>query len=216
MIEATPPFRKSLPLAKAMDETVLIATAMNGDPLPLYNGYPARLIVPGWTGTYWMKHVTEIELRTQPLDSFWMRKAYRVPKGMFPVELPFTTQDDANTSPITEIVVNSLITNPADGAQVQGASFAVRGVAWDSGKGIKSVEISLDDGRSWKTASLGPDHGRFSFREFSYLPGGLTPGKLTLMARATNSAGQVQADQLKLNPAGYQNNVPQKVSVTVA
>jgi sulfite dehydrogenase (cytochrome) subunit A len=216
VIDTTPPFQKSLPLAKAIDETVLIATAMNGEPLPLLNGYPARLVVPGWTGTYWMKHLVTIEVRTKPLASFWMQKAYRVPKGMFPVELPFTTQDDSTSTPITEIVVNSLITAPLDGAVVPTKGFEVRGVAWDHGQGIRSVEVSLDGGQRWQTAALGPDHGRFSFREFVLAPAQVAAGALTISARAVNNAGETQAERLKFNPAGYQNNVPQRVGVTAA
>jgi sulfite dehydrogenase (cytochrome) subunit A len=215
VLETTPPFRKSLPLAKANDESVLIAYAMNGEKLPFYNGYPARLIVPGWTGTYWVKHLTEIELRTKPLDSFWMQKAYRVPEGMFSVALPFASQTFGGSTPITEIVVNSLITQPEDGAELSRDHFVVRGVAWDSGKGISSVEVSLDGGQSWQSAEVGRDLGRFSFREFSLVPSGVAPGKLVIMARARNQAGEVQADRLKQNPAGYNNNVPQTVTVSL-
>lgn len=215
VIEATPDFRKSLPLEKAMDPDVLIAFAMNHQPLPHFNGFPIRLIVPGWTATYWMKHLTEIEIRSKPLESFWMQKAYRVPKGMFPVEHPFTSQEDANSAPITEMVVNSLITSHDNGATASAGGFTVEGIAWDRGHGIKSAEFSFDGGQAWVPATLGKDLGNYAFRPFSLRTGKLAPGKLTLMARATNNAGEKQAEKLIFNPAGYNNNVPLSVSVTL-
>ena len=65
-IDKTPDFVKSIPVWKAMDENTLIAYEMNGEPLPHFNGFPARLIVPGWTGTYWMKHLTSVNVLTKP------------------------------------------------------------------------------------------------------------------------------------------------------
>src|SRR5215467_5013413 len=114
--DKTPDFIKSIPTWKAIEDTTLIAYEMNGVPLPHLHGAPARLIVPGWTGTYWMKHVTSIKAVTKPDSNFWMNPAYRIPLGKFPTVARFTSQDTAVNTPITEIVVNSLITNPLDGA----------------------------------------------------------------------------------------------------
>jgi sulfite dehydrogenase len=216
VVPATPDFRKSLPLAKAMADETIIATAMNGSPLPLLNGFPARVIVPGWTATYWMKHVTEIEVSSKPLDSFWMQKAYRVPAGMFAVDLPFATQNDNASWPITDIVVNSVIAGPIDGERVARTGVAVQGVAWDRGHGIGRVEVSLDDGKTWRNTELGRDNGNFGFRAFSLQSGALPPGPCVISARAVSKAGETQAETLKFNPAGYHNNVPQKITVTVA
>ncbi|HEY2621432.1 MAG TPA: molybdopterin-dependent oxidoreductase [Acetobacteraceae bacterium] len=216
VLPTTPDFHKSLPMDKAMSDDVIIATTMNGQPLPHLNGYPARIVVAGWTATYWMKHVTNIQVSTRPLDSFWMQKAYRVPSGMFPVDHPFTSQDNASTWPITDIVVNSLVADPLDGAHQPQAGFTVQGVAWDRGHGIKLVEVSLDGGKSWHPASLDNDNGRFAFRGFSLHTGKLSPGAYVVSSRATNNAGETQADKLKFNPAGYHNNVPQQIAVTVA
>ncbi len=94
VLPTTPDFNKALPMDKAMADEVIIATSMNGKPLPHLNGYPARLIVPGWTATYWMKHISHIQLSSKPLDNFWIQKAYRVPAGMFPVDHPFPSQDN--------------------------------------------------------------------------------------------------------------------------
>ena len=142
VLDVTPPFRKSIPIERAMDPNTIVAISMNNAPLPLLNGYPARLIVPGWVGTYWMKHLTTIEVSTKPLVSFWMKNAYRVPAGLFPVDHPFKSQATEATVPITEIVVNSLIANPLEGSKVDRSGFTISGIAWDRGAGIGRVEIS--------------------------------------------------------------------------
>ena len=101
---------------------------MNGKPLPHLNGFPARLVVPGWTATYWMKHIQAIQISPKPLDSFWIKTAYRVPAGMFPVDHPFPSQDTATSWPITEIVVNSLVADPVGGSHRSAAGFSIEGV----------------------------------------------------------------------------------------
>ena len=215
-LAATPKLRKSLPVAKAMEENVLIAYAMNGEAPPHLNGFPLRLVVPGWTGVYWMKHLDAIEIRSQPLGGFWMEKAYRVPAGMFPVELPFTTQAKAATVPITEMVVNAAIAEPIEGSRQPAAGFTVTGVAWDRGHGIERVEVSADGGATWAAAALGPDGGNFAFRPWRWRTGALPAGRAVLRARAINRAGETQPAELKRNPAGYHNNVPVTVTVAVA
>ncbi|MDR3532331.1 MAG: molybdopterin-dependent oxidoreductase [Rhodopila sp.] len=212
-MEGTPPFRKSIPIEKAMDGDTIVAIAMNNAPLPLLNGYPARLVVPGWTGTYWMKHLTNIEVSAEPLKNFWMQTAYRVPAGMFPVQLPFKSQATETTVPITELVVNSLIADPLEGDEVERSGFTIRGVAWDRGTGINRVEISLDGGRNWQDAMLEKPLGPYAYRRFSLPTGSLRPGTYKLMSRATNHAGERQADKLKTNPGGYHNNVPRPIAV---
>src|SRR6266851_5798791 len=119
VVEKTPDFLKSLPVGKALEETTLVAYEMNGAPLPHWNGFPVRLVVAGWTGTYWVKHLTSIEVATKPFDGFWMKSAYRIPVGKFPVVARFISQETATNTPITEMVVNSLITSPAEGASVK-------------------------------------------------------------------------------------------------
>ena len=114
---------------------------MNGKPLPHLNGFPVRLIVPGWTATYWIKHLNGLTISSKPLVNFWMTTAYRVPAGMFPVDHPFPTQDNQTTWPITEMVVNSVVADPIEGAKANTAGFTVQGVAWDRGHGIRQVEV---------------------------------------------------------------------------
>ncbi len=210
--DKTADFIKSLPVWKAMDESTMIAYEMNGGPLPHFNGAPARLVVPGWTGTYWMKHLISVTALTKPQGGFWMNPAYRVPVGLFPVVARFITQENAATTPITEMVVNSLITSHTDGAKVKPGKVTVSGLAWDGGYGIRSVEASTDGGKTWSQAALGDDLGRFAFRPWSF---GLTAkkGKNSIMINATNKIGQTQTSALLFNPAGYHNNVMQNITL---
>ena len=214
VLDKTPDFVKSIPAWKAMDENTLVAFAMNGEKLPHWNGFPARIVVPGWTATYWMKHVTSISAISQPFKGFWMNPAYRIPKGKFPVIDRFISQEtDANT-PITEMVVNSLITRPDNGKKVrQGEAVTVAGVAWDGGYGIATVEVSEDEGKIWQTAQLGADLGRYSWRQWSHRFTPARPGRRAVLARATNRAGATQTFELIFNPAGYHNNVVQRVEI---
>jgi DMSO/TMAO reductase YedYZ molybdopterin-dependent catalytic subunit len=216
-LDKTPDFVKSVPVWKALEETTLVAYEMNGEPLPHFNGFPARIVLPGWTGTYWMKHVTSIKAVTRAFDGFWMKSAYRIPNGKFPIVAQFMSQETTANTPITEMVVNSLITSHADGAAIKvGSAAMIAGVAWDGGYGIRAVEISTDGGTTWNTAALREDLGRFAFRAFSY---GFSPtarGKYTITARATNSIGQTQTAALILNPAGYHHNVMHSVTLNAS
>jgi DMSO/TMAO reductase YedYZ molybdopterin-dependent catalytic subunit len=216
VLEKTPDFVKSLPAWKAMDENTLVAFAMNGERLPHWNGFPARIVVPGWTATYWMKHLTSITAVPQPFKGFWMNPAYRIPKGKFPVIDRFVSQETETNTPITEMVVNSLITSPNAGTKLrQGQSTTVMGVAWDGGYGIAMVEVSEDNGKSWQAAQLGPDQGRYSWRQWSHRYQPSRAGRQTVLARASNRAGTTQTFELIFNPAGYHNNVVQRVDMDV-
>jgi sulfite dehydrogenase (cytochrome) subunit A len=228
-VDKTPPFVKSIPVWKAVEDATLVAYEMNGQPLPHWNGFPARLVVPGWTATYWMKHLTRIEAVTKPYDGFWMKSAYRIPLGRFPTVARFASQETAVNAPVTEMVVNALITSHADGATVPaGGKVTIGGVAWDAGYGITAVEISTDGGRTWTAADLGPgsgqgpgqgpgeDLGRFAFRPFSATLVAPAAGTLQVMARASNRIGQTQTAALIANPAGYHHNVIQTLNLVAA
>ena len=154
VLPATPNFQKSLPMERALDENTLIAFAMNEAPLPHWNGAPARLVVPGWTGTYWMKHLTEIRVEPKPLDNFWMKSAYRLPTGAFP-GARFVSQETPETTPITEILVNSLITSHVAGETLRAdgtyASAARPGTTVRGSSASKSPPMAGKAGamRSW-------------------------------------------------------------------
>jgi sulfite dehydrogenase len=212
-VAATPDFIKSIPTWKAVEETTIVAYEMNGQPLPHLNGFPARIIVPGWTGTYWMKHIVEINALTKPESNFWMNPAYRVPVGKFPLRDRFLTQENAASTPITEMVVNSLITSHRDGDKVKAGKVTVSGMAGDGGYGIRTVQVSTDGGKTWGTATLGQDIGRFAFRPWSFELSA-KKGKNSVMVNATNKLGQSQTSELIFNPAGYHNNVMQNITLT--
>ena len=213
--DKTPDFIKSLPVWKATDDNTLIAYEMNGGPLPQFNGFPARLVVPGWTGTYWMKHLVSITALTKPQGGFWMNPAYRIPIGKFPVVARFTSQEYAPNTPITEMVVNSLITSHREGAEVKAGKVAVSGLAWDGGYGIRAVEVSTDGGETWSDAKLGQDLGRYAFRPWSF-DLHAKRGKNTVMANSINNIGQTQTAVLIWNPAGYHNNVMQNITLNAS
>src|SRR5262249_49456997 len=156
------------------------------------------------------------EAVTKPNTGFWMAGAYRIPLGLFPTVDRFMSQESAVNTPITEMVVNSLITGPAQGDSVRaGQPPTIKGIAWDGGYGVRQVEVSTDGGESWRTAKLGNDLGKFSFREWTY---SFTPaaGKIALVAKATNARGASQTFEAIFNPPGYHHNVVHRVEVTAA
>jgi DMSO/TMAO reductase YedYZ molybdopterin-dependent catalytic subunit len=216
VLPGTPDFIKSLPLERALEESTLIAFEMNGAPLPHWNGAPARLIVPGWTGTYWMKHLTDISVVSSPYQGFWMKSAYRLPTGAFP-GARFASQENKDTTPITEILVNSLITSPRPGERLaRGARAELAGKAWDNGSGIAAVEVSFDQGGSWRAAHLGRDLGRYAWRDFRLPLDTSKPGSLTIAVRAASRNGAQQPQKLTFNPSGYHDNIVQTVTVEVS
>jgi len=212
LVAQTPDFIKALEIDHALDGEVLLAWEMNGEELPWLNGYPLRLVVPGYFGTYWIKHVHEITIIDQAFDGFWMSAAYRIPDNACACVEPGTTPP--KTVPITRFNIRSFITSLTDGAKIQsGETITVRGIAFDGGYGIRQVLFSNDGGRSWREAQLGQDLGKYSFREWRIA---LTPqrrGALELRAKATNRIGQSQPQEPLWNPAGYLRNVVEPVSI---
>jgi len=211
----TPDFVKSLPVDVAMSDDVMIAFDMNGQPLPHWNGFPARLIVPGWTGTYWIKQLASVRVSSTPEKNFWMSTAYRLPRGKYQTPT-FSSQLYSPNEPITTMVVNSLVTSLRSGQKIpRGKPLEVRGLAWDRGNGIAKVEVSADAGATWAEAKLGKDLGRYSFREFALSVPTREDGGRVVMARATSRSGETQTEQLVHNPAGYHHNVIQRIYVEI-
>jgi DMSO/TMAO reductase YedYZ molybdopterin-dependent catalytic subunit len=216
VISRTPDFSKSLPLAKALDQNTLIAFEMNGEPLPHWNGFPARLVVPGWTATYWVKHLTSIDVTASPFKGFWMETAYRVPKDAFPMTERFPSQENETSTPITEMMVNSLITDIKPGQRfIVGRSIELKGIAWDGGHGIQQVEVSIDGGKSWREAEIGQDYGRFSWRHWHFRFRPQQKGDYSLVVKATNRIGMTQPFRPIQNPAGYHHNRVQTITLSV-
>jgi sulfite dehydrogenase (cytochrome) subunit A len=215
VLETTPAFGKALDIDHAMDGEVMLAYEMNGEELPMLNGFPLRLIVPGCYGTYWVKHVHEITVLDEDFDSFWMKTAYRVPDNdceCVPVGTAMT-----QSRPIGRYNVRSFITSLADGDKITvGKSVTIRGIAFDGGHGIDTVEFSPDDGQSWIEAKLGHDYGKYSFREWTYQFTPSKAGTYQLQCCAVNRIGETQPKELHWNPSGYMRNVIETVTVTAA
>lgn len=216
VLPGTPDFVKSLPIDRALDEHTLIAFEMNERPLPHWNGAPVRLVVPGWTATYWVKHLTAVRVEPKAFDGFWMKSAYRIPTDKFP-GARFASQENAETTPITEILINSLVTSHADGDRLErGKPAEVAGWAWDGGSGIKAVEMSLDDGRSWQPTKLGEAPSAYSWRGFRAALNTSKTGPLRVSIRATGGNGVQQPEKLTPNPSGYHHNIIQTLTLEVA
>ena len=214
VLPETPTFIKALDLDHALDGEVMIAYTMNGEDLPWLNGFPIRLIVPGCYGTYWVKHLNEVTVLDAPLDSFWMKTAYRIPNNACACTEP--GKAPSSTVPIGRFDVRSFLTNIVDGATVKANSdLALRGIAFDGGYGISDVAVSADDGRTWTEATLGEDLGKYSFREWKANVT-LAPGKHRLMVRAANRIRQTQPLEPLWNPSGYMRNVVEVTNVIAA
>jgi sulfite dehydrogenase (cytochrome) subunit A len=214
VLPGTPDFIKALDIDHARDGEVVIAYAMNGEDLPWLNGFPGRLIVPGHFGTYSVKHLNEITVIDNVFDGFWMKTAYRIPDNSCACTEP--GEPAAATVPIKRLDVRSFITNLADGAKVRAeVPTPVKGIAFDSGYGITDVLLSADAGHSWSAAKLGPDLGRYSFREWQTAVR-LPRGRHELRVRAINRIGQSQPVAPLWNPPGYMRNRVETVRVYAA
>jgi DMSO/TMAO reductase YedYZ molybdopterin-dependent catalytic subunit len=215
VLPSTPEFIKALDISHAMDGEPMIAWSMNGTDLPFLNGYPIRLVVPGYFGTYWVKHLSEIEVVDTTFDGFFMAKGYRVPDNDCFCVAPGTAA--AKTLPISRLPVRSFITSVQHGDVLPlGKNVELKGIAFDGGAGVNKVEISSDGGQRWREAKLGQDLGRFSFREWTLAITFSSKGATRLMVRASNSAGETQPLQADWNPGGYRRHVVETYHLTVA
>jgi DMSO/TMAO reductase YedYZ molybdopterin-dependent catalytic subunit len=215
VIPETPEFMKSLDIDHARDGEVMIAYAMNGEQLPLLNGFPIRVIVPGWYSTYWVKMLSDIEVLDKRDDNFWMAKAYLIPDTPHASVKPSET--GFKSVPINRMVPRSFITNLAPGAAVRaGQSTLARGIAFGGASGVARAEFSADDGSTWQPAQLGPDEGKYSFRQWQTQFTIPVAGQRVLKVRCTNSDGQAQPDTPNWNPSGFMRNVIESTSVVAS
>lgn len=215
-LESVPRFEKSLPLEAAGTEP-LVAWAMNDAPLPMLNGFPLRLVVPGWYATYWVKALATITVLDRPFDGFWMQKAYRIPDTPDASESP--AAPSKQTVPVRRMNVRSLLVRPEPGERLaRGAMTEVQGLAWDGGSGVARVEVSTDGGATWSDARLEEDRGPYSWRRFRYAWMPRDAGRATVVARATSVAGEQQSQQTpaRWNRSGYLKNDPERIDVEVA
>src|SRR5271165_6164031 len=208
-----PRFEKSLPIERAQDGEVIIAYEMNGAPLPMLNGFPLRLVIPGWYATYWVKSLSAITVLDKPIKTFWMDTAYRIPDNSQAEETPQSLAP--KTVPITKMSLHSIFVRPTPNEQLRaGQPYTLQGVANDGGSGIRNVEFSTDDGKSWKEAILGNDLGQYSWRLWRTEWTPPSAGSYLLRVRATGNDGHEQVSS-QWNRSGYQRDVIEHVDVVI-
>ena len=210
-LTSTPLFEKSLAIDHARDGEVMVAYAMNDEPLPMVNGFPIRLVVPGWYGTYWVKALSNVIVSNEPYSGYWMDTAYRIPVAPDAQEVP--TDLAKTTEPINRFSVRSIFVRPEPEETIPvGRVYEVEGVAVDDGAGISRVEISFDGTKSWTDAHLDPPIDKYSWRRFRFAWTPPTPGGYTLACRATNAAGRTQTIY-QWNRSGFARNEIEKVAI---
>ncbi|HEX3502430.1 MAG TPA: molybdopterin-dependent oxidoreductase [Xanthobacteraceae bacterium] len=215
VVPDAPDFMKSLSIDHARDGEVMLAYAMNGQQMPLVNGFPLRLIVPGWYATYWVKMLNDIEVLDSPDTNYWTKTAYTIPDTPHADIKP--GQTNVPMVPINKMVPRSFITNLSAGATLKaGVSAPVRGIAFGGDTGVKQVDFSADGGKTWQPAQLGKDEGKYGFRQWQTKFTPAAKGDLTLMVRCTNANGEAQPAVPNWNPAGFMRNVIESTAVTVA
>ncbi|WBH15765.1 molybdopterin-dependent oxidoreductase [Sphingomonas radiodurans] len=214
LIAGAPDFEKALALDHARDGEVMLAFAMNGEQLPLLNGFPVRLVVPGWYSTYWMKTVDTIEVLPAPDENYWMAKAYKIPTAPRANVAPGSK--DFPTEPINRMNPRSWISSIADGASYgYDPLLPVEGIAMGGDTGVARVDISSNRGRTWEAATLGRDEGRYGFRRFTARVRVPRPGRVMVMARCTNEKGETQPMEPNWNPGGFMRNCVEPVTVAL-
>lgn len=210
---AKAPISRGVPISKAMEPHTLIAWGMNGGALPPANGFPLRLLVPGWPGSCSQKWLTRIWVRDREHDGEKMRgDAYRLPK--YPVA-PGASVAEADFKIIEDMPVKSLITAPATGAEVRaGEAFEIRGHAWSGETALAGLDYSLDFGATWIAATLAPALNKYApqrWRAQIVLP---EKGYYEIAARARDAAGRMQPFGAPgWNPKGYVNNMQHRIAV---
>lgn len=200
VIASAAPVIRSVPLAKALDENTLVAFGMNDAPLPKVHGYPMRLVVPGWAGSASTKWVHTVTLLDAPFKGTYMDSSYRIPRT------PVKPGEKMPADPaVTEAwPVKSMITFPPPNFTFKhGKSVLIEGRAWVGEGDIDRVELSFNEGASWRRASIHSSGDRYAWRVFSYEFWPESPGYTTVLARATDSRGNVQPIVAAWNPLGY-------------
>jgi DMSO/TMAO reductase YedYZ molybdopterin-dependent catalytic subunit len=206
-----PPFLRSLELEKALEDAI-VAWEMNGEPLPSLHGAPARLVVPGWAGEHWMKWLAKLSPQAEEEKGPYMAEDYRYP--VRPGE-PGVPIDPGKMRPVTELFVKSTLTSAPARARV-GVAETLRGFALSGAPDVAKVELSDDDGATWRTADLDPRHDQYAWRLWSFRWTPQRPGRTRLHARATDSRGSVQPREAVWNPGGFLHNGWHSVEVDVA
>jgi sulfite oxidase len=203
-------------LEKAMEQHSLIAFAMNGQPLPNIHGGPVRLLYPGWAGSASHKWVARIWIRDKEHDGQGMTgTSYRVPRVPM---IPGSKADDANMMILESMPVRSIITSPANGAELPNGTRQInlRGAAWAGDKTVRQVDVSFDYGQSWHKTELAQPKNRYDWQRWTVSITLPTHGYYEIWTRATDSDGKMQPHvAANWNPQGYGGNAFHRVAVLV-
>ncbi len=203
-LPSVPDFVKSLSIDHATDGEVMIAYEMNGEPIPLLNGFPLKLVVPGWYATYWVGMLNEIKVYPDTFKGYWMQKAYLVPKNVRNGnEKPDSLAKE--TEPIHKLDIRSIFVSPEPNAEIDiNKKCELEGLAFDAGDSIVKVEISTDN-KTWMTANLCPFISKYSWRRWKYEWTPSAAGTYNLRVKATNAIGETQPEH-QWNRSGYMRN----------
>jgi sulfane dehydrogenase subunit SoxC len=202
-------FARSLPLAEALRDEVLLAYEMNGAPLPPQHGFPLRLIVPGWYGMTNVKWLAAVELVAEPFDGYQQARAYR-----------FRRNESDDGTPLERMRPRALLAPPGvpdfftRRRSLPPGPCVLEGRAWSGVAPVAEVGVSVDGGETWSAAELGDDIGRWAWRRWSF-EWDAPPGEHVLRCRARDEAGNEQPLDGEWNVGGYANNGAQRVAVTV-
>jgi sulfite oxidase len=207
-----PPFIRSIPIEKVLDADTLLATHMNGEPLPRHHGFPARALVPGWIGAASCKWLTEIKVLDAEFVGNFMNPGYRLPDHSVQ---PGESVKPEDTHPLTALNVKSVISGPLDNAKLNPGPLIVHGAAWAGEAEVVKVEISTDGGTSWNAAKLGHEQSHYAWRLWSY-NWDAPRGDHTILSRATDNQGRTQPATPVWNPSGYLYNACDQVKIHVA
>jgi DMSO/TMAO reductase YedYZ molybdopterin-dependent catalytic subunit len=203
-------YERSLALAEARRDEVLLAYAMNGAPLPPQHGFPMRLIVPGWYGMTSVKWLEAITVLDRPFEGYQQARGYR-----------FRQLPDEQGVPVDRIQPRSLMVPPGipefatRERRLEPGPTTVHGRAWSGLGTIERVEVSVDGGQSWSDARLGAQPSRWSWVGWEWDWDASEPGEYELCCRATDSEGNRQPLDAPWNLGGYANNEVQRVSAMV-
>jgi len=208
LTEGAPQFIKSIPMDIAMRDDVLVAWAMNDEPLSILHGFPLRIVVPGWFSTYWVKMLSTIEVLTGEDDSYYVADSYRMPAQ------PITPEaKDFPTVPITAMPPRAFFTSHTDGETVElGKPLTLEGIAMGGDAALERVDLV---GKGWEIpCDLGPDEGGpYAFRRWSVKLPQVAGDFADVGVRARNVNGAVQPEALVWNPSGYARNVIERISL---
>ena len=191
-------YERSLPLADALGDDMLLAYAMNGDDLPPEHGAPLRLVVPGWYGMASVKWLVRLRLLERPFEGFFQTKRYVV-----------------GDRPLRDIAARAVIASPREGERVAARPFVARGYAWSGRGDVARVEVSVDGGHGWHDAQIGDALSRYAWREWHATIAPRASGRMVLLARAVTSDGAAQPLTQVRNDLGYENNAVRPVEIEV-